>query len=118
QAGIESRRYLGFPPFVSEQIESLSSGPHRAEDRQMTTTQMVLRRVATGAVVALAMLLASLSTGRAYWLHGVWVPSGGPPYGYYQPPPPPYYGTYARQPVWVAPHWDGYRWVPGHWRTY
>jgi hypothetical protein len=77
-----------------------------------------LRRVAGGAIVAAIILLAGTSSGRAYWLNGVWIPPGVPPYGYQQPPPPAYYGPYARQPVWVAPHWNGYRWVPGHWRTY
>jgi hypothetical protein len=81
-------------------------------------TRAILRRAAGGPVVAAAILLAGTSSGHAYWLNGVWIAPGVPPYGYYQSPPPAYYGPNAHHPVWVAPRWDGYRWVPGHWSAY
>ncbi len=39
-------------------------------------------------------------------------PPAYPPPVYY-PPPYAYYAPPAR--VWIAPHWQGNVWVPGHW---
>ena len=39
-------------------------------------------------------------------------PPVAPPPVYYAPPPA-YYAPPQR--VWVAPHWQGNVWVPGHW---
>lgn len=46
--------------------------------------------------------LPSKADARTYVVVG-----GGPVYGYY--------GGYGyRRVVWVPAHWNGYRWVPGH----
>jgi hypothetical protein len=81
-------------------------------------TRTLLRRAGQAALIAATIWLAAPSIGQAYWLNGVWIAPDVPPYGYYQTPPPAYYGPYARHPVWVGPHWNGSRWVPGYWRTY
>src|SRR6266851_3301815 len=56
---------------------------------------------------------------QAYWAWGpygrYWVPDRPPPPAYYGPAPPPYYVPPTRPRVWVERHWDGYRWIPGHW---
>ncbi len=56
----------------------------------------------------------------AYWAYGpygrYWVPDRPPPPAYYAPPPPPYYAPPVRPRVWVQPFWNGYQWIPGHWR--
>jgi hypothetical protein len=87
-----------------------------------------LRAVATGA--ALLLPLGLPSHAHAYWRGGVWV-GVGPAVPYYPPPPvyvpppviyappppvgyPPY--PYPAPRVWVPPYWNGWRWVPGHWR--
>jgi hypothetical protein len=83
--------------------------------------QRVVRAV--GFVLVAAMSgLAVPSAAHAYWYNGVWIQPGQAPYLYYRPPPPsPYPSYYApapRQGERIPEHWNGYRWVPGHWRRY
>jgi hypothetical protein len=74
----------------------------------------------TGAAASVPLLTPS--TAHAYWRGGVWI--GVPAPGYYAPPPvyapppaayyAPYYGYHPHR-FWVRAHWNGWRWVPGHW---
>ena len=101
----------------------------------MSTASRPARFRPLGAVAAGAALLlpAALSPhAHAHWRGGVWV-GVGPAAPYYAPPPvyvpppvlyaPPPPVGYAPYPypaprAWVTPHWDGWRWIPGHWRYY
>jgi hypothetical protein len=77
---------------------------------------------ALAASVAAVTLLGAVAPAQAAWedQYGYWH-HGPPPYVYaapvYRPPvvvvgPPVIYAPR----VWIAPHWWGYRFVPGHWR--
>jgi hypothetical protein len=81
------------------------------------------------ALMALVFVGAFAAPAHAWWRGGVWVGVAPAPYyyappHYYAPPPvvyapppvyypPPAYSPY--RPVWVPRHWNGWRWVPGHW---
>ncbi|MBV9782206.1 MAG: hypothetical protein JO264_00145 [Acidisphaera sp.] len=82
-------------------------------------------RLLKGAAVAAALLLPLTisSHANAWWRGGVWIGVAPAPYYYapqpvYVAPPPVVYAPYpAPGPrVWVRPFWNGWRWVPGHWR--
>jgi hypothetical protein len=95
----------------------------------------LLRTVAVGAALLLPVTLSFHA--QAYWRGSVWV-GINPAMPYYAPPPvyvpppviyaPPPPLTYAPYPypaypypvprVWVPPYWNGWRWIPGHWRYY
>ena len=90
----------------------------------------LLRTVAVGAALLLPVTLSSHA--QAYWRGSVWVgispavPYYAPPPVYvpppviYAPPPPVAYPPYPypAPQVWVPPYWNGWRWIPGHWRYY
>ena len=73
------------------------------------------------ASMALVFVAAFAAPAHAWWRGGVWIVP--PPYYYTPPPmvyapPPVYYPPPAHYPyhgVWVPRHWNGWRWVPGHW---
>ena len=90
----------------------------------------MIRMTNLGRVVGLLLLggigvAASAAPAHAYWRGGVWINVPG---AYYAPPPPVYYAPPAYVPppvvayappsyghVWIRGHWNGWRWVPGHW---
>lgn len=94
--------------------------PFCRESTAMFQSASFICRIAAGLAFAALLWLGVPASAHAYWVNGVWIePGAGPyPYGYgYRPPPPPAYYPEGRR-AWVERHWDGYRWVPGHWRYY
>ena len=82
------------------------------------TITNVLPHLFAGIIVAAVMALALPSTARAFWFGGVWIEPAPVPHPYVLPPPLPYYAPVPGRAIWVAPRWDGYRWIPGYWNRY
>src|SRR4051812_14652900 len=87
------------------------------------TASVEVRMKKLGCIALMLTIAMVLSVpAHAWWRGGLWI---GVPVFPYSPPPvyvppayysPPYYAPPPpHRPVWVPPHWNGWRWVPGYW---